>query len=89
MTEQEWIEKLKSEGIRDIKVWSEGPGAQFGEHTHLEQTVHVILEGEFILLEKDGDKTYKTGERFEVPAGTTHNAKCGAQGCKFIVGVKK
>ena len=50
--------------------------------------MHVILEGELTLLEKDGNKILKKGDKFEIPAGTTHSAKAGTEDFKMIVGVK-
>ncbi len=89
MTQEQWIEQLHTEGFENLSVCPNEPNAEFPEHTHNEHTVHVILRGEFILHEKDGEKILREGERFEIPAGTTHSAKCGREGCTFIVGVKK
>ncbi len=89
MNQEQWIEKLTAEGFKNLSVCSNGPSTEFPEHTHHDHTVHIILQGEFALHEKDGDKLLHEGERFEIPAGTTHSAKCGSQGCTFIVGTKK
>lgn len=89
MYEQEWVDKLEKEGYKHVAVVQNGPNSLFPEHTHEEHTVHVILEGELTLIEEDGNKTLKKDDRFEIPAGTTHSAKCGPEGCTFVVGVKK
>lgn len=88
MTEKEWMEKLEREGFTDIVVCPNGPDTEFPEHTHNEHTVHVILKGDFTLIEEGGTRTLHEGERFEIPAGTTHRARCESAGCTFIVGVK-
>ena len=82
------IKKLENEGYRDIHVRPFAPDTEFPKHTHDMTTVHIILEGELTLIENGENKILKKGERFEIPAGTTHSAKCGPKGCTFIVGVK-
>jgi quercetin dioxygenase-like cupin family protein len=89
MNENEWREKLKEEGFSDISIVSFGPDKPLPEHTHEDLTVQVILEGELTLMDQNGSKTMHRGERFESEAGTTHSAKCGPNGCKFIIGIKK
>jgi quercetin dioxygenase-like cupin family protein len=89
MTEQEWLEQLNKEGYSQrCFAHSFEPNQEMLEHTHDVATVHVILEGELILIEKDGNKTIKAGERIEIPAGTTHSAKAGPNGLRMIVGEK-
>lgn len=89
MTEQEWIEQLKKEGFKNFNVVINEPDTDFGEHTHATQTVHIILDGALALFEKNGTTVVmEAGDRFDIPAGTTHSAKCGSNGCKFIVGEK-
>jgi len=89
MTEQEWTEKLKSEGFVNFGVVSQGPNIDFGEHTHDKHTVHVILDGELIIVDRNGEKIFRPTERIEFPAGTMHRAKSGPAGLKMIVGVKE
>lgn len=84
------IKKLEKEGYSDVQVCDiGGPNMDFGLHTHDEHTVHLILEGELILNENGKEEILKKGDQFEIFAGTTHTAKCGPRGCKFLVGVKK
>ena len=88
MTAEQWVEKLITEGYSEVMAVTQGPNTEFPEHTHDEHTVHVIVEGEFILIDQGIETTLKAGERVEIPAGTTHRAKCGSLGCTFVVGVK-
>ncbi len=88
MNEQEWIEKLTQEGFTNVLIFPLGTGFDMGEHTHGEHTVHVIMSGELIISNGDGEKTFGPGERVEFPAGTKHYA-CGGQGAlTMIVGTK-
>jgi quercetin dioxygenase-like cupin family protein len=88
MTEQEWLQKLKEEGYEPLGVPHFPPNAVIPEHTHPETTVHVILAGEITFTDKDGVKTWRTGDRFEIPAGTSHRGTAGPEGCAFAAGVK-
>lgn len=88
MTKEEWLEKLKAEGFGDIRIQEFRPDMEFPEHRHEKLTAHVMLAGELTTTDPTGSRTVKPGDRFDVSAGTTHNAKCGPEGCTFIVGEK-
>lgn len=88
MTKEQWIEKLKKEEFKNIDVCANPPHKEFPQHTHDQRTVHVILKGTLTLIELGDEKQMKQGDYFEIPAGTTHRALCGPEGCTFIVGVK-
>jgi quercetin dioxygenase-like cupin family protein len=87
-TEEQVREQLTNEGFAPIYVWEDVANAEYPEHTHEKLTAHVVLKGEITLTDKSGTKILKEGERFDIPAGTTHSAKCGPDGCKFVVGEK-
>jgi quercetin dioxygenase-like cupin family protein len=86
MTEQEVIESLTKEGFTDVYTWEDQAGTKYPEHTHEKLTAHVILTGEMILIDKNGEKTLKAGERFDIPQGTVHKAKMGPEGCRYVIG---
>ncbi len=88
MTKEEWVEKLKNEGFKNVGICPVGPNTDFGEHTHHEHTVHVIVKGELIVSENGAVTVLKEGDRFEFPAGTTHSAKSGSGDFIMVVGVK-
>lgn len=88
MTEEQWIKKLEEEGYSDLAVHVFEPNQAFGDHTHEKATIHIILKGGMILTDKNGETILKQGDRFEIPAGTTHSALCNPEGCTFIAGVK-
>jgi quercetin dioxygenase-like cupin family protein len=52
------------------------------------ETAHIILDGEMTLTRGNETKTYRAGERCDVPAGVVHAAKMGSHGCKYLVGEK-
>jgi mannose-6-phosphate isomerase-like protein (cupin superfamily) len=84
----DWEEKLAAEGFSHFFVWQDGPGAFYPDHTHSGLTAHVILEGEMTLTSESRTRTYKAGERADVPARAVHSAKMGPRGCKYLVGEK-
>jgi len=88
MKPTELEKQLSAEGFTHTYVWEDGPGAYYTDHTHPTKTAHVIIHGEMTITCDRGTKTYKTGERFDVPAHTVHSAKMGPQGCQYLIGEK-
>jgi len=86
VNEENLREGLRSEGFRRIYVWQDGPNANYEAHTHATETAHIILDGEMTLIMDGAMRTYKAGERCDVPAGAEHCARMGPKGCKFLIG---
>lgn len=84
MTEQEWIDALRAEGYANVSVANLEDNFD-DTHTHDVKTVHVILLGSLTLIENGVSTTLLPGQRFEIPAGTTHTAKTGPEGCRMVV----
>lgn len=89
MIQHHWMDKLTDEGYKDLTVWEVGPDTDFGQNTHDQVTVHVILKGELTMTDIHESITLYEGDQFEIPAGTTHSAMCGPDGLKMIVGTKQ
>lgn len=85
MNQEEWISSLKKEGFENVYVIKDDPNFEYSTHTHEKACVHIILAGSMGLQSNDGLKELSQGERINIPAGTTHSAKMGPQGCKYIV----
>jgi quercetin dioxygenase-like cupin family protein len=84
MDEKQLAGGLQREGFAHTYVWEDGPNAAYPEHTHNTETAHIILGGEMTL---DGaSRTYRSGERCDVPAGTIHSARMGPRGCRYLIG---
>ena len=86
MDAKEWEKKLREEGFTHVFTWADGPGAFYPDHTHSGTTAHIVLDGEMTLTSEGKTRTYKAGERFDVPANAVHSAKMGPSGCRYIVG---
>lgn len=88
MSEKELERKLRDKGFSNIFVWQDRPNAFYPEHTHSGITAHIVLEGEITVTSEGITKIYKSGDRFDVPAGAVHSAKIGSEGCRYIIGEK-
>jgi quercetin dioxygenase-like cupin family protein len=86
MNEQEIMRRLRKEGFSQTYVWEDRPNASYPEHVHVSETAHVILQGELRLSMAGETKTFREGERCDVPAGAVHSAKTGSRGCRYIIG---
>jgi mannose-6-phosphate isomerase-like protein (cupin superfamily) len=78
--------RLRDEGFRHTYVWEDGPNVDHADHTHPQETAHIILSGELMLTIGGSTETYRTGERCDVPAGTVHSARMGPHGCRYLIG---
>jgi mannose-6-phosphate isomerase-like protein (cupin superfamily) len=86
MDEKELAVGLQNEGFRHTFVWQDGPNTFYPDHQHAEETAHLILSGEMTLILDGKPKTYRTGDRCDVPAGTMHSARMGPRGCRYLIG---
>lgn len=88
MDKDELAPGLRSEGFGHTYVWQDAPHAYYPDHTHSGETAHIILDGEMTLTMKGESRTYRAGERCDVPAGAVHSARMGAKGCRYLIGEK-
>ncbi len=88
MDEKSLAGQLRAEGFGHTFVWQDGPDASYPDHTHPVETAHIILSGEMSLSINGETRTYRAGERCDVPAGAVHSARMGPQGCRYLIGEK-
>jgi len=67
-------------------AWSNGPGDRYAEHTHPYEKVLYCVEGSIAFTLRDRDIRLQPGDRMVLPAGTSHAAVVGPQGCTCIEG---
>lgn len=88
LTEQELEAQLISDGFSGIFIHRDSPNAFYPNHTHCGITAHIVLEGEITVTSEGKTLTYRTGDRFDVPAGEIHSAEIGPAGCRYMIGEK-
>ena len=86
MDEGKLARGLEQEGFGETYVWQDAPNASYPDHPHATETAHVILSGEMTLTMNGESRTYRAGERCDVPAGALHSARMGPSGCRYLVG---
>ena len=87
--EKNLAEALQREGFLHTYIWQDGPNTFYAEHVHNEETAHIILKGEMTLIMGNEARTYREGERCDVPAGAEHAARMGPNGCRYLIGERR
>ncbi len=80
--------QLHREGFSRTYIWEDRLNAYYPDHTHPTEIAHIILEGEMTLSTAGETRTYRAGERCDVPAGAVHSARMGPRGCRYLIGEK-
>ena len=86
LDERKLAAELQQEGFLHTYVWADGPNAHYPEHTHSDETAHIVLSGEMTLTLNGESHLYRAGERCDVPAGVKHSAHMGRIGCRYLIG---
>jgi quercetin dioxygenase-like cupin family protein len=86
MDEEKLRRSLMREGFSRTYIWEDAPNTSYPDHTHATETAHIILGGEMTLTMAGESRTYRAGERCDVPAGAVHLARMGPSGCRYLVG---
>jgi uncharacterized cupin superfamily protein len=89
MDEGKLARTLEREGFRQTYVWQDAPNASYPDHTHATETAHIILSGEMTVTMDGDSRTYRAGERCDVPAGAVHSARMGPGGCRYLIGERQ
>jgi mannose-6-phosphate isomerase-like protein (cupin superfamily) len=88
MDEKELTKQLAREGFARTNVWQNGARAHYPDHTHDAETARIILDGEMTMTIGGRSKTFRVGDRCDVPAGLVHSARMGPAGCRYLIGEK-
>ena len=83
---ERFIRQLESEGFASVYEWKDPPGTEYDDHEHQGQVTVCLTDGS-ITFDFDGEKkSFKAGDRFDVPPKTKHSAVVGPDGWIVIVG---
>ena len=77
--EVDLAERLRAEGLAPA-AWSNGPGDRYGAHRHDYDKVLVCEHGSIVFGVDGRAVELATGDRLELPAGTSHDAVVGPSG---------
>ena len=78
-TEAEIRRVLSREGLVPYR-WSNGPGDQYGAHTHPYDKVIYVVQGSITFGLPEEKVTLAAGDRLELPRDTRHEAVVGREG---------
>lgn len=80
-TEQNIQAKIRKENLSGY-TWSNGPFDEYSAHTHSFDKILYVLSGSITWILPQTDQAVETnaGDRIELPRGTAHAARVGAQG---------
>ncbi len=73
-----------AEGCSTPRFWGNGPGDTYGAHTHAYHKVLFCLAGSITFHLDEGDVALAAGDRIDLPAGTSHAATVGPDGCECV-----
>jgi quercetin dioxygenase-like cupin family protein len=78
--------ELRAAGYTDIVARDMEAGKFNPEHTHEFDARGLITAGEFVLTCGGQPRTYRSGDVFDMAAGTPHTEQCGPAGASYIAG---
>jgi len=80
--------ELQSAGYTEIESKSLDPRPANTGHAHDYDIKGLVLDGIFIVTQDKKPVTYRAGDVFAVPAGTSHTEEIGPSGARIVVGRK-
>jgi len=78
--------ELRAAGYGDIVARDMEAGKFNAEHSHEFDARGLITAGQFTLTCGGAARTYRSGEVFDMAAGTPHIEQCGPAGASYVVG---
>jgi quercetin dioxygenase-like cupin family protein len=73
----------KAEGLSPY-AWSNGPGDRYGAHSHSYNKVLYCSQGSITFVVEGRDVLMRPGDRLDLPAGVSHAAVVGPEGCTCL-----
>jgi quercetin dioxygenase-like cupin family protein len=86
MTREEIAALLKDEGFLHVYEWKDAPNAVYPNHSHKGKVSFYVLNGDIAVTLGGIERVINAGDRLDIPPGTEHSAKVGANGCEFLIG---
>ena len=86
MDEQEAIEGLENEGFSEVYAHEDFADTTYTDHAHERKCAHVVIRGSMTIVVQGKVTELQTGDRLDIPAGATHSATIGPEGCRYVFG---
>ena len=81
----EFESHARAQGFDEVLVREWSPGQVVGTHTHPFDVSALVVRGALVLSCGGQDRTLSAGQPFELPRGTPHEERYGAEGATFWV----
>ena len=78
--------ELREEGYGEVVDRRMEPRAVNPTHAHEFEARLLVLEGAMTIAAEGGERTYRAGETFEMPAGRRHSEIAGPDGARYLAG---
>lgn len=79
------IQTLENEGFARVFEDSDEPGTSYPAHAHQGKVTLWITDGEVDFTIDGEQKTYKAGDRIDIPPGVQHSCTVGPEKLIYIV----
>jgi quercetin dioxygenase-like cupin family protein len=77
---------LRAQGYGEVVDRRMEPGAVNPTHAHEFDARLLVLEGAMTIGTEEGERTYRAGESFAMPAGRRHSETAGPEGARYLAG---
>ncbi len=83
------IRDLLPESTCFVEVQKDAPFKEHPTHTHPEDEVLHILEGQLYFTINETEWICNAGDRLFLPKETPHSSKAGKKGCLYVISINK
>jgi quercetin dioxygenase-like cupin family protein len=77
---------LREQGYGEVVDRRMQPREVNRTHAHEFDARLLVLEGAMTIASEGGERTYRAGEIFEMPAGRPHSETAGTDGVRYLAG---
>ncbi|MGD9615485.1 MAG: cupin domain-containing protein [Alphaproteobacteria bacterium] len=78
--------ELREQGYGEVVDRRMKAGEVNRTHAHEFDARLLVLEGAMTIAAESGERTYRAGDIFEMPAGRPHSETAGPQGARYLAG---
>lgn len=88
MERTQFLDNLASEGFTEVVTVEREANGALASHVHPFEAKALVVAGELAIRTAEGERLYRTGDIFHLPAQCPHEERYGAQGVTYLVGRK-